>query len=115
MVAPGAYLRQAVHNAVRDDARAALRAHRQFEVPIDEASASAPDPVTMLEARDRLARVEQAVQRLKPMTRQIFLACRLDGYSYAEIAERTGLSVRGVEKQMRIAIRQLGRHLRNHD
>ena len=53
--------------------------------------------------------------RLKPLTRQIFLACRLDGYSYAEIAEQTGLSIRGVEKQMSRAIKQLGRHLRDHD
>ncbi len=73
------------------------------------------DPVAALEARDRLARIEEAVLRLKPLTREIFLACRLDGYSYAEIAERTGLSVRGVEKQMSRAIRQLGRHLRAHD
>ncbi len=73
------------------------------------------DPVAALEARDRLARIEEAVLRLKPLTREIFLACRLDGYSYAEIAERTGLSVRGVEKQMSRAIKQLGRHLRAHD
>jgi RNA polymerase sigma-70 factor (ECF subfamily) len=52
---------------------------------------------------------------LKPLTREIFLACRLDGYSYAEIAQRTGLSVRGVEKQMSRAIKKLGQHLRAHD
>ncbi len=47
--------------------------------------------------------------RMKPKTREIFLAHRLDGMSYAEIAEVTGMSVSGVEKQMIRAIAQLAR------
>lgn len=113
--APKAYLRQAAHNVLRDEARAAVRTSEHHHIPIDDLSLSGGDPVAALEARDRLARIEQAVLRLKPLTREIFLACRLDGYSYAEIAERTGLSVRGVEKQMSRAIKQLGRHLRAYD
>ncbi|QPI72247.1 RNA polymerase sigma factor [Sphingobium sp. Cam5-1] len=113
--APGAYLRQAAHNLLLDEARAAVRTHQAQHVSIDDVEIGDGDPVASLEARDRLARIEQAVLRLKPLTRQIFLACRLDGYSYAEIAEQTGLSVRGVEKQMSRAIKQLGRHLRHHD
>jgi RNA polymerase sigma-70 factor (ECF subfamily) len=46
---------------------------------------------------------------LKPITRQIFLAHRVDGYSYGEIAERTGLSVKGVEKHMSRAIAHIDR------
>ncbi|HKY82355.1 MAG TPA: sigma-70 family RNA polymerase sigma factor [Sphingobium sp.] len=112
---PGAYLRQAARNVLRDEARTAERRCAHQHVPIEGLSLSGGDPVAALEARDRLVRIEEAVLRLKPLTREIFLACRLDGYSYAEIAERTGLSVRGVEKQMSRAIKQLGRHLRAHD
>jgi len=112
---PGAYLREAAHNLLRDHARAAARNHQSQHVPIDDVEIGSGDSVAALEARDRLARIEQAVLRLKPLTRQIFLACRLDGYSYAEIAGQTGLSVRGVEKQMSRAIKQLGRHLSDHD
>jgi RNA polymerase sigma-70 factor (ECF subfamily) len=115
IASPTAYLRQAAHNLLRDEARTAARRHQNLHVPIDEVELGDGDPVAALEARDRLVRIEQAVLRLKPLTRQIFLACRLDGYSYAEIAEQTGLSVRGVEKQMSRAIMQLGRHLRRHD
>ena len=82
---------------------------------MDDAEPFAYDTITHLEARDRLARIEAAMMTLKPLTREIFLACRLDGYSYAEIAQRTGLSVRGVEKQMSRAIKKLGRHLRADD
>lgn len=113
--APGAYLRQAARNVLRDEARAAERHCEHQHVPIENHSLSSGDPVAALEARDRLVRIEEAVLRLKPLTREIFLACRLDGYSYAEIADQTGLSVRGVEKQMSRAIKLLGRHLRAHD
>lgn len=115
ILAPGAYLRQAARNVMRDEARAAVRSWEHHHVSIEDLSLSSGDPVAALEARDRLLRIEEAVLRLKPLAREIFLACRLDGYSYAEIAERTGLSVRGVEKQMSRAIKQLGRHLRAHD
>lgn len=115
IAAPTAYLRQAARNLVRDHARAAARRSTRPHLSIDDVPLCDGDPIAALEARDRLARLEQAVLRLKPLTRQIFLARRLDGYSYAEIAEQTGLSVRGVEKQMSRAIKQLGRHLRHHD
>lgn len=112
---PGAYLREAARNLIHDRVRAAARQGEDSHFPAEDVALSSGDPVALLEARDRLARLEAAVARLKPLTREIFLACRLDGYSYAEIAQRTGLSVRGVEKQMSRAIKQLGRHLRRHD
>jgi len=115
IASPTAYLREAARNLVRDHARAAARGSERLHLSIDDVPLCDGDPIAALEARDRLARLEQAVLRLKPLTRQIFLARRLDGYSYGEIAEQTGLSVRGVEKQMSRAIKQLGRHLRRHD
>lgn len=115
IASPAAYLRQSASNLIRDDARAEKRRSKHAHVPIEEVEIAGCDPVASLEARDRLVRIEEALSRLKPLTSQIFLACRLDGYSYAEIAQQTGLSVRGVEKQMHRAIKQLGRHLSRHD
>ena len=69
------------------------------------------DQVAVLESRDTLRRLEAAISKLKPKTREIFLAHRLDGLSYAEIAELTGLSVKGVEKQMSKAIAKIDRLL----
>lgn len=60
-----------------------------------------PDPET-------LRRVEYAIMSMHSTTREIFLAHRLDNESYANIASKTGLSVRHVEFQMAMAIRQLG-------
>ena len=67
------------------------------------------DQIAYLESRDILRRLEAAIISLKPRTRAIFLAHRLEGLTYAQIAERTGLSVKAVEKQMSKAIARLDR------
>ncbi|WP_240946508.1 sigma-70 family RNA polymerase sigma factor [Novosphingobium sp. ERW19] len=104
------YVRVAADNARKDLVRQELRQHQYSHEPFEDIHPGC-DLQSQLEARDRLARLEQALSRLKPLTRNIFLARRLDGYSYAEIAEQTGLSVRGVEKQMSRALKALARHL----
>ena len=45
-----------------------------------------------------IERLEAGLQRMPKLRREIFLAIRLDDLSYAEIAERTGLSVKQVER-----------------
>jgi RNA polymerase sigma factor (sigma-70 family) len=62
------------------------------------------DPHAALEARDQLRRAEEAIARLKPKTRDIFLMHRFDGMSYEEIAAKQGMSVKGVEKQIAKAL-----------
>jgi RNA polymerase sigma-70 factor (ECF subfamily) len=50
---------------------------------------------------------ERAFAAMPRKQREIFLAHRLDGLSYSEIAERTGLTVRQVERQMANALYKL--------
>jgi RNA polymerase sigma-70 factor (ECF subfamily) len=45
------------------------------------------------------------------VTREVFLAHRLEGLSYAELAKRRGLSVRQVEQHIADAILHLDREL----
>lgn len=47
-----------------------------------------------------IARLEAGLRRMPKIRREIFLALRLDDLSYEEIAERTGLSVRQVERHV---------------
>jgi RNA polymerase sigma-70 factor (ECF subfamily) len=65
-----------------------------------------PDP-----AAEELARMEAIVRRMPRLTRDIFMAHRLDGMAYHEIARRTGLTVRQVERHMARAIADLDRGL----
>jgi RNA polymerase sigma-70 factor (ECF subfamily) len=63
-----------------------------------------PDP-------ELLKKLERAMLKLPRPTREIFLAHRLDDMSYQEIADRTGLSVREVERHMARAICAIDRSL----
>ena len=65
--------------------------------------------------RERLVRIERALASLPRRTREIFLAHRLDDYSYAKIADITGLSISQVERHMAKAICQIGRYARGDE
>jgi RNA polymerase sigma-70 factor (ECF subfamily) len=106
---PEAYLSRIASNLLRDRAKVATRHRAQAHFEADEACLAGPDQQRLLESRDMLTRLEAAMLKLRPRTREIFMAHRIDGLSYAEIAERTGLSVKGVEKQMSKAIAHLDR------
>jgi RNA polymerase sigma-70 factor (ECF subfamily) len=108
---PEAYLSRIAGNLLRDRAKFAVRRSAAFHVPIDDMPLVGSDPHDQLEARDMINRLETAMQRLRPRTREIFMACRLDGNSHAEVAERLGMSVRGVRKQMGLAIVEIERAL----
>lgn len=107
---PEAFLRHVSTNLLRDWGRAAALKQRS-QLTLELASNQQLDQVAALESRDTLRRLEQALGKLKPRTREIFLAHRIHGFTYAEIAERTGLSVKGVEKQMSKAIAKIDRLL----
>ncbi len=59
-----------------------------------------PDP-------NLLHRLEKAMLNIPKLQREIFMAHRLDDMSYVEIAERTGLTVRQVERHMARALYKL--------
>lgn len=107
---PGAYLRSMCANLVSDWGRAQATARRSRD-ELEAFGDDELDQLAILESRDTLRRLEKAMERLKPRTREIFLAHRLEGLTYSEIAERTGLSVKGVEKQMSKAIAKIDRLL----
>ena len=108
---PQAYLRRIATNLLKDRAKANFRHSAALHVVADEEALPGLDQQRLLESRDMLRRLEAAMMRLRPRTREIFMAHRIDGKTYAEIAELTGLTVKGVEKQMSRALAQLDRML----
>ncbi|MFN3724696.1 MAG: sigma-70 family RNA polymerase sigma factor [Allosphingosinicella sp.] len=60
---------------------------------------------------DLLRRMEEAMLKLPKLQREIFLAHRLNGQSYEEIARRTGISVPQVERHMAKAIYKLAKQM----
>lgn len=59
------------------------------------------------EDKRRLWRAERAVDRLRPMTRKVFLAIRVDEMRYPEIAAKFGITVAEVEAHFAVALRVL--------
>lgn len=112
---PVAYLWRIATSVGLDQAKRDLRRASDMHVPLDSVELVAPDVERQLEARDELRRIESAVQAMRPRTRAIFLAHRVDGMSYAEIAQACGIGVKGVEKQMSRAIAILAHELDHAD
>jgi RNA polymerase sigma-70 factor (ECF subfamily) len=108
---PESYLTQVAVNVMRDNWRSSARRSNLQTIPIEEAELPVSDPAAALEARDMLNRVEAVMMQLKPMTRAIFIARRFHGYSRAEIAAQTGLSVKAVDKHLGRAVDHLHRLL----
>lgn len=106
---PEGFLRRTARNLAINAAETARVRSDALHIELDEVDLPAPDQLAALEARDMLARLDLALQRLPVRTREIFLAHRIDGYSYGEIARRTGLGVKTVEKHMSRAIAHIDR------
>ena len=105
---PQAFLWRVSVNLLHDWGRARALSERSLPM-LEDDEQKLLDQVTVLESRDKLRRLEQAIERLRPRTREIFLAHRIRGLTYAEIAAETGLTVKGVEKQMSKAIAKIDR------
>jgi RNA polymerase sigma factor (sigma-70 family) len=66
----------------------------------DQAPDEAPLPDEVIEARERLSRVNEGLDKLPSRTREIILMHRLDGMTYREIAAHFGISPSAVEKHL---------------
>lgn len=112
---PGAYLYRLGSNVMVDRARARRRSmtrddayYRTFRVETRSGDASdGPDPDAALDARRALGRVLAAVNALSPQCRRVFLMHKIEGLSYAEVAQRLGISRSAVEKHMIAALKRL--------
>jgi RNA polymerase sigma-70 factor (ECF subfamily) len=108
---PEAYLQRTARNLLHNETEARARRAAHLHLVAELEGDASVDQQNLLETRDMLRRLEGILLKLKPRTRAIFIAHRIDGMSYAEIADRTGLSVKGVEKQMSKAIAHIDRML----
>ena len=72
-----------------------------------ELVAATPDPVQILESRQALRQLMEAVELLPPQCRRVFTLHKLEGLSYAEVASTLGISKSAVEKHMISALKKL--------
>jgi RNA polymerase sigma factor (sigma-70 family) len=104
---PEAFLMRAALNLSIDAYR--LRQSHGEEVLLDNVVLvdTSPSAEAVLLARERLARLGTCLGRLSEKTRTIFLAHRIDGRTYQDIAREHNLAVSTVEKHIAKATLQL--------
>jgi len=93
---PEAFLMRAALNLAIDGHR--RRQSHGEEVQLEDVVLvdATPSAEAVLLARERVARLSACLGRLNDRTREIFLAHRLDGMSYQEIAEQQNMSTTAV-------------------
>ncbi len=101
--------------AVRNRALNVVR-HRKVLAaaePLVTALATAPAPTDEgVTERELAAALHEALSTLPPRCREVFHLSRAEGLRNAQIAERLGISVKGVEAQMARALRALREQMR---
>lgn len=110
-----AYLYRLTTNLATDHARATRRHEALFSPGDVPATASSDQPSVerhMLD-RERLARLEAALEELPMRCRQVFVLRRIEGLTPGEVAVRLGITVNAVAKHVRIAVRHC--HARMQD
>jgi len=69
--APGAYLAAAARTILKNRSRSGVRNHVQAHHSFEDQDISGPDPHMLLEQRDTIRRVEDAIARLSTTTRDV--------------------------------------------
>jgi RNA polymerase sigma-70 factor (ECF subfamily) len=98
---PEAFIARTAFNQAIDQARRGRRAPFSSS-PLEAFDLIDPTPSAedQAAARAGVLRLEEGLAALGAQTRDIVLAQRLDGLSYAQIARRHGLSISAVEKRL---------------
>lgn len=101
-----AYLRQMAIN----EALGYLRRRRFFEeIPYTLETDS--DPIQEAQFTDLQDAIREGMDKLPPKCKVVFTLSRFEGLSYAEIAEKTGVSLKTVENQISKALKIMRNHL----
>lgn len=101
--------------AVRNNCITALRKQKTQQVRYtDMTPEPEPDPEPMLtvsqlqeQEKEQARRIAEALNRLPPKCREVFLLIKMQGMSYKQAAQTLDLSVKTIENQMGKAIRIL--------
>lgn len=104
-----AFLFTTATNLLRDRSRRLVTQLDKASVPVDNVSleCNADDPARRVQHAEQLERFEAALEELSDNCRQAFWSSRVDGLSYAEIAEQLGVSVSMVEKHISAALQHI--------
>lgn len=98
---PDAFIFQTARNLLADRHRhASVKKKYHADLEIRQESTEGISPERVLQGKQELARVIDALKGLSEQTRNIFVLRRFEQMKYGEIAELYGISVSAVEKHL---------------
>ncbi len=105
---PAAYLYRMAANLAADRRIAASRAAARDAAWLEAqpGAEAQPDVERALLGRERLARIERALAAMPPRMSQALRLYRIEEMPQKQIAERLGITLSGVEKLLRRAVRE---------
>lgn len=112
---PAAYLYRLGSNLMLDRLRGQRRTALRDAAWLDSQTtrmggqevSSEPSAEAALAARQRLARIAEAMEELSPQTQRVFRMHKFDGLSHSEVGAAIGISRSAVEKHMMAALKHL--------
>ncbi|MBV7258670.1 RNA polymerase sigma factor [Erythrobacter crassostreae] len=109
---PDGYIFQAAANLLKERYRnRGTRDAAMSELPFFNAGNEVITPERILQGKDELRLLEQALAELPPRTRTVFLLHRFEGFKYREIADRIDVSVSSIEKHIAAAAHHIAARL----
>ena len=116
---PTAYLYRLGSNLMLDRLRGERRTGRRDAAWLDSQStrlggheiSAEPSAEAAVAARQRLARLTEALLELGPQTQRVFRMHKFEGLSHPQVAEALGISRSAVEKHMMAALKHLASRL----
>ena len=105
---PGAFVYSAARNVAFDGRRREKSARKALlgEIALSAVNPSVESAEATYLSEERVRLLKEAVERLPPQCRAVFALRIFHGYSYKEIADTLGLSVKTVENHIARAIRE---------
>ncbi|MEW4401888.1 RNA polymerase sigma factor [Agrobacterium tumefaciens] len=105
---PRSYLFRMADNQATDHIRGRRSLERYLSsVELPDSADDRPSPERVVDYRQRLGSLEQAISELTPRQRQVFLMHKFDGLSHAEIARDLKITKSAVEKLVMKALAHL--------
>ncbi len=109
---PDGYIFQAAANLLKERYRKrSTKDAAMADLPFFHLRSEDITPERILQGKDELVLLEQALAELPARTRKVLLLHRFEGLKYREIAERIGVSVSSVEKHIAAAARHIAARL----
>ncbi|MCQ8130492.1 RNA polymerase sigma factor [Methylomonas rivi] len=105
---PRAFLFRVADNLALDHLRGKARQNQRDGGEVnDEIACRQPQPDSTLMGQQHMELFAKLIYELPPQCRAVFLLCRVEGKSYAEIAAELRISARTVESHMHKALKLL--------